>query len=385
MRILYWQYFFTPPGGWGNRRSYDLARYWYARGHAVWIIAGGTYFPEALRKKLGQRRCFRTQEGIPIVYLPTPYHQRQSFFRRLRSFLHFTLWSWGILRRLRRESSLLIATVPPPFLPMIAALQKKLYGSRFAVELYDAWPLVPAALGVVPWPFRGVLSVLSRWSYLQAKPIVALSPGIRSALRLPQAVISYNGTAPERFRRRKIPPFLPFRVIYAGTFGRVNALSFLLQVAKLLRSYPAIEFWLVGDGAEAHLLQAEAQALPQVRFFPPVPSEEIPYWLSEAHIGVSTVLPLPILNTNSANKFYDYLACGLVVGLNYGGWQAEFLKREGCGFSALTAEAFAQEILRYYWNRSLWEASAARARRAAETYFDRRKLAEVLLQHLQAS
>lgn len=384
MRILYWQYFFTPPGGWGNRRSYDLARYWRGLGHTIWIVAGGTYFPEALRARLCRRRCFRTPEGIAIVYLPTPYHQRQGVFGRLGSFMRFTLWSWGILRRLRRANSVLIATVPPPFLPMVAAVQKKCYGHPFAVELYDAWPLVPAALGVVPWPLRPLLYALSRWSYRQARPIIALSPGIRSALQLPQALVSYNGTAPERFRRRKIPPFLPFRLVYAGTFGRVNALRFLLQVAQCLRAYPAIEFWLIGDGAEAEMLRTEAQALPQVRFFPPVPSEEIPFWLSEAHIGVSTVLPIPILSTNSANKFYDYLACGLVVGLNYGGWQAEFLAQAGCGFSALTPETFAQQVLRHYWNRALWEASAARARAAAERYFDRRKLAQALLVELQA-
>lgn len=385
MRILYWQYFFTPPGGWGNRRSYDLARHWHAQGCKVWIIAGGTYFPEALRKRLGKRRCFRTRDGIAIAYLPTPYHQQQGFFQRLVSFIRFTLWSWGILRRLRREASVMVATVPPPFLPMVAALQKKLYGYPFAAELYDAWPLVPAALGVVPWPLRPALNALSRWSYLQAQPLIALSPGIRTVLRLPHALVSYNGTAPERFRRRKIPPFLPFRLLYAGTFGRVNSLRFLLQVAKHLRAYPAIEFWLIGDGAEAESLRAEAQVLPQVRFFPPVPSEEIPFWLSEAHIGVSTVLPLPILSTNSANKFYDYLACGLVVGINYGGWQAEFLAQAGCGFSAHTPEAFAQEVLKYYWNRALWEASAARAREAAERYFDRRKLAQTLLEALRAS
>lgn len=335
--------------------------------------------------RLGRRRCFRTPEGIAVVYWPAPYHQRQSFFRRAWSFVAFALWSWGIIRRLRRQPSVLIATVPPPSLPFVAALQKHLWKRPFALELYDAWPLVPFALGAIPKPLRPLLQWLSFWSYRQASLLIALSPDIRTALRLPQALLSYNGTAPERFRRYKVPPFLPFRVVYAGTFGRVNYLEFLLAVAKELQAYRGIEFWLIGDGAEATYLREKAHSLPQVRFFPPVPAEEISFWLSEAHIGVSTVRPIPILSSNSANKFYDYLACGLVVGLNYGGWQAQLLEQEGCGFSAEEPEAFAQKLLSYYWNRTAWEAAAARARQVAEAHFDRRKLAQALLAHFPLS
>jgi glycosyltransferase involved in cell wall biosynthesis len=97
------------------------------------------------------------------------------------------------------------------------------------------------------------------------------------------------------------------------------------------------------------------------------------------------VLPLPILTTNSANKFYDYLAAGLVVGLNYGGWQAELIEKEGCGFSAASPEAFAEQVLFYYGHRQAWRAAAMRARALAERLFDRRKLAQDLIQQLRAA
>ncbi|MEN3041042.1 MAG: glycosyltransferase family 4 protein [Bacteroidia bacterium] len=372
LKILYWQYFFTPPGGWGNRRSYDFARYWRAAGHEVWILAGGTYFPQSY---LSKSRAFRTADGVPIVWLPTPYHQRQKTFGRLWSFLRFTAWSLYILWRLRARNLYLIATLPPPFLPIAGALERLLTGRRFSVEVFDAWPQVLSAK--LPPLLYAPLSMLMRWSFRQADYLFALSPDIRAYLPSKvRVLVSYNGTHTELFRRRKRPSFLPFRVIYAGTIGWVNHLSFLIEVAKALRNYPAIEFWILGDGAEKPKVIELARGLASVRFFEPVPVEEVPYWLSECHIGVSLVRPIPILFSNSANKFYDYLANGLVVGVNYGGWQAEVIRSIRCGFSAPSVYSFAAGILRYYGDRAAWERAAERARLWAVAHYDRRRLSE---------
>lgn len=385
MKLIYWQYFFTPPGGWGNRRSYDFLRYWRAEGHQVWAVAGGTYFPPALVERLRGRRCFRSPEGIAIAFFPAPYHQKQSLAQRVWTLLRFTLWSHRVIIRLQRKGYFLIATVPPPFLAFWAALRKVLCGKPFALELYDAWPQVPEALGVIPPLLRLPIRWLSQLSYRQALLIIALSPGIAQAFPALRTHISYNGTRPELFRRRRCPPFLPFRLIYAGTLGRINHVHFLLHLAEALRGYPAIQLWIVGEGSERPRLEKAQSHLPNLHLFAPVPVENLPYLLSEAHIGLSTVLPLPILATNSANKFYDYLAAGLVVGLNYGGWQAELLEKEGCGFSAASPEAFAEQVLFYYWHRGAWAIAAARARALAERLFDRRKLAQDLLQQLRAA
>jgi hypothetical protein len=72
MKILYWRYFFTPPGGWGEIRGLSLVREWRKQGLRVWVLTSGSYFPEALRKRLRKRRVFRTTEGVPIIWFPNP-------------------------------------------------------------------------------------------------------------------------------------------------------------------------------------------------------------------------------------------------------------------------------------------------------------------------
>ncbi|MEN2992489.1 MAG: glycosyltransferase family 4 protein [Bacteroidia bacterium] len=370
MKLLYWQYFFTPPGGWGNRRSYDFLRLWRQR-HEVWILAGGTYFPPSRYK----RRAFRSPEGIPIIWLPAPYHQRLSLLGRLIGFLRFTFWSFYILWRLRHRGLCIIATTPPPTLPFAAWVWKMATGRPYAVELYDAWPEIPIKLGKIPPPFSWILRWVSTKSYREAALCIALSPGIAQLFSKVSMYLSYNGTRPELFRPRAVPPFLPFRVVYAGTLGWINGVGFLLEVAHFLRSSPAIEFWIIGDGREKPALAAASRQLPNVKLFAPVPVEELPYWLSQTHIGVSLVRPIEILASNSANKFYDYLANGLVVGLNYGGWQAEVLHKNGCGFSAAAPQDFAKKIWYYYYQRREWAYAAARSRQLAERLYDRAQLA----------
>lgn len=375
--ILYWQYFFTPPGGWGNRRSYDFARYWRAHGREVWIIAGGTYFPPHYSKP----RAFRA-EGVGIIWLPAPYHQKLTLWQRAWHFLRFSLWSAYILWRLRRRFLYVIATIPPPTLPVLAALLRTLTGRRFSVDVYDAWPQVLSAK-FSPFVYAPVAWLL-RWSFHRADYLFALSPAIAHYLPPQKVKLSFNGTRPELFYRRQMPPFLPFRVIYAGTLGWVNGTDFLLRVAYELRGYRGIEFWIIGDGMEKERLMAAARHLPAVHFFPPVPVEAIPLWLSQGHIGVSLVRPIEILATNSANKFYDYLANGLVVGINYGGWQAEVLRRLNIGFSAPTVHSFAAGILRYYWDRAEWLQAIERARLWAQMEYDRKKLAKDVLKAVDA-
>jgi hypothetical protein len=48
---------------------------------------------------------------------------------------------------------------------------------------------------------------------------------------------------------------------------------------------------------------------------------------------MSTVIDVPQLWPNSANKFFDSLAAGKPIAINHGGWQADLLAETGAGLS----------------------------------------------------
>ena len=382
--ILYWRYFFTPPKGWGEARGLYLATSWYRQGYQVWVLTGGSYFPADLRKRLKKRRVFRTADGLPIIWFPTPYHQKQPLWQRLWSFVRFTIFSFYIFHRLRRENLYILAVVPPPTTLWGAALWRKLTRQPFALEVTDVWPQVLEDLGFVKTFFRRLLRKAFAWGYQKADFIAAYSPGILESLHLlagkTPLFVSHNGAHPVAFRRAGPPPYLPFRLVYAGTFGRINNLDFLLEVARHLVPWRGIQIWLLGDGSELERIKKQAQTLPNIQLFPPVPAERLPYWLNQCHIGVSTILPVESLSRNAASKFYIYLASGLVVGINHAGWQAQILEEYQCGFSATDPYTFAQKALEYYRERHLWWDSQARGRLIAERFFDIRTIGVELLE-----
>jgi len=79
--------------------------------------------------------------------------------------------------------------------------------------------------------------------------------------------------------------------------------------------------------------------------------------------------------TNSANKFFDGLASGTPIALNYGGWQAEILQNEGCGIvlPVLAPDKAAVMISEFLYNDHRLKIAAVQARAVAEKYFDRDK------------
>jgi glycosyltransferase involved in cell wall biosynthesis len=103
--------------------------------------------------------------------------------------------------------------------------------------------------------------------------------------------------------------------------------------------------------------------------------------LQQADIALSSFAPFPVLEANSANKFYDYLAMGLPVALNYGGWQGQFVQENGCGVWAPQGDwaGWVQALVPLLEQPVLRREMGARARQAAVQHFDRAQLAEAYL------
>jgi glycosyltransferase involved in cell wall biosynthesis len=103
--------------------------------------------------------------------------------------------------------------------------------------------------------------------------------------------------------------------------------------------------------------------------------------LARADAGLVSFAPFPVLEANAATKFYDYLAAGLPVVINYGGWQAEWLAKHDCGLSAPQGDegALATQLARLISDASLRQQMGERGRAVARQHFDRRQLAGEML------
>ncbi len=98
---------------------------------------------------------------------------------------------------------------------------------------------------------------------------------------------------------------------------------------------PDVHFLLVGDGARRALIKQRAENTgvlgTNLTIWDPVPKVELPSVLAAATVAISLFLPLEPMWNNSANKFFDALAAGKPIAINYGGWQADLLRETGAG------------------------------------------------------
>jgi glycosyltransferase involved in cell wall biosynthesis len=180
-------------------------------------------------------------------------------------------------------------------------------------------------------------------------------------------------------------------VLYCGTLGHVNGLSYLVRVARYtLEVAPDIALLVVGSGAEYQKVRAVAAACGVLdkNFFlrPAVPKQEVPSLFERAAVTTSTVIDVPALWDNSANKFFDSLAAGRPIVINYGGWQADLLARSGAGFSVPVRDprTAANQLAAFVRDSRRLEQAGLAARRLAIQKFDRKQSATQLMSIIES-
>ena len=126
-------------------------------------------------------------------------------------------------------------------------------------------------------------------------------------------------------------------VLYAGTFGNVNGLTYVINLAeKTLNIDSNVCFYLIGKGKEENdivkIAEIKGVLNKNVFIFDPVRKNDLPYLYSKCTMGASFVIDIPALWDNSANKFFDTLAAQKPMLINHEGWQADLIRQNNIGY-----------------------------------------------------
>ena len=389
MRILFLHQYFCPPGGSGNNRSLELATHWKQAGHEVTLLTSPAYFPDHLRQS--KSRYELNVNGIRVIVLDVDYSHEMRFRRRIWAWLRFFFRANRRSFSLREPFDLICASSTPLTIGELGRRMAKRRGIPFVFETVDVWPDVPIGMGILKSKFWiRVAERMTQRIYEESAAIVALSEGMRDqvlshGISHEKVHVVHNGSNPEAFPFIKRSPKAGCQVIYTGTIGLANRLDFLVDVAAKIEALGRedIRFLVVGRGNDRDRVLAYAQEkqVGLLEFRDRVPKEEVPGLLRNADLGVVTFAPYPVLEANSANKFYDYLASGLPVVLNYEGWQKKYVDEWNCGRTAPQGdlESFVAHLLELADQPALRLEMGQRGRELVLAHFDRRELAESLL------
>lgn len=395
-RIVYiHQYYQAPEERRGSgTRSHEFAKRLGAQGFDVHIV---TSERDATARKGWSSEA---RDGFTVHRLSVPYAHEMSYARRAWAFVQFARISGFYARRLRGD---LIFATSTPLTVIVPAIIARIWRRTPQVfEVRDLWPELPIALGVL----RGKLPIAAaRWlekvAYRSSQHVVALSPGMkvgieRAGVSPDRVTVIPNAADLDLFEQRRsgtnlwleTRPELSDRplIAYCGTLNRLNGVEYLVRVAAHARKLdPEVAFVVVGSGRERSMIESLAKRLGVANsnfyLYDRVSKNDMPQVMDAASVTTSLFIPLKEMESNSANKFFDGLAAGKPVAINYGGWQKDLLESSSAGIalSPTDYEAAARDLIALARDTSRAEQLGRNARHLAQQSFSRDALANELI------
>ncbi len=349
MHILYLHQYFIPPEGSGGSRSLEMARRLVKLGHKVTLITSNAHFPSPYHF----RKLFTDLEtdGIALKVIKVPYSNKLSYPRRIQAFIKFGFWA-AIATLTLLKVDVVFATSTPLTIAIPGVIAKFWHRCPLVLEVRDLWPELPIAVRALKNPFLiQAAKSLETFAYRNSERVVALSPGMKDGVLrtgspsnkvhvIPNSCDIDTFDVPETTGQSFIKEHIYLQggplITYAGALGIINGVEYLVRLARAMVDIDSsVRFLIVGDGIRKNQVLEEAHSLgvenKNVWFLPQIPKRIIPHLLSATTVAVSSFIDLPEMWNNSANKFFDALAAGRPVMINYEGWQAELILETGAG------------------------------------------------------
>ena len=345
MHILYIHQYFTTPEEGGGTRSYEFARSLVKRGHKVTILTGSK-LNDSLAN--GKKKTDKYIEGVHVIYLKTPYSTYMPFKKRLYSFMDFSIRAILAGTRIKRYD-LIFATSTPLTVAIPGIILSFLRRVPMVFEVRDLWPEVPIQMGVIK---NSLLIKLLRWleafTYRYSIHIIALSPGMAKGILATGVAINKVTMIPnfcnlDFFKPEKsninnlgkLEHNNPI-IAYCGAISYANNLELIIHAAeKLQKMNNTVIFVIAGEGRLKPKLEklTKVRKLKNVIFLGKINKYEVVELYRKAIACLILFKNLPILSTNSPNKFFDALAAGRPIITNMGGWIGNLVENYKIGFS----------------------------------------------------
>jgi len=378
--LILHQHFNTPEKG-GALRSFYLAKALVDHGIETVVITGSNE----------KEYRHENYEDVEVHYLPIAYDNSFGFTARSFSFLKYIKQSVAIAEKIPQVDVCYAISVPLT-IGLAAMWLKGKTKVPYIFEVGDLWPDAPVQMGFVRNYFLiQLLFQLEKSIYRKAKSIVAVSQPIKEAIEK-----KINGklihTIPNMsdcdFYKPEIKdPALEerfnvkgkFVVSYIGTAGVANGLDHFLECANASRKAELpIHFILCGDGAMLpHLkVSAERLGLKNITFTGFVNRFQVKEVMNITDAIFVSYKNVPVLQTGSPNKYFDGLASGKMIIVNFGGWIKNEIEKAECGIyiNSKQPSEFVNKIETFVFDKNKIREFQRAARVLAESDYDRKKL-----------
>jgi glycosyltransferase involved in cell wall biosynthesis len=281
------------------------------------------------------------------------------------------------LRQLDRPD-VVFGSSTPLTLGVVAACAARYWRVPWVFEVRDLWPDFPIQMGAIPFrPVQRLLYRVERWLYRDAAHVVTASPDQADHVRRfvsssePVSTVSYgteldvvDAITPDELDALRAQYALPDRpiVLYAGSFGRANAIPALINTAEQCADRDDVCFVVTGRGYHEPALRRAAQRNPVLRVLPPQSRRRALAFFRLADLSLVPFIDRPVLAPNAPS----------------------LVRRHGCGWSVpaahpqLLAERIATLLNHPDWLRQAGENGADLARQRFDRSTHMRRLRAII-------
>ncbi|MFY8035074.1 MAG: glycosyltransferase family 4 protein, partial [Flexibacteraceae bacterium] len=299
-------------------------------------------------------------DGFTVHYIKDHYSHNKGVLGRIMAFFNFMLKAYWLAAKLPKPD-LIYATSTPLTILVPALLLKWTKGIPFIFEVRDLWPEAPIELGILKNGFlKTIAKSLALTGYREAESIVVLSPDMQQVIEkqgIKTLITVIPNIANTDFFKHghSVNLDYPLTIGYFGTMGLANGIT---QVTPLLKALQAKipnqwRFVFAGEGNEKELFLNKIKAgglSDNLEEWPSTNLAGIKTYLERCHFSyVSFNNQAPILGSGSPNKFFDSLAAGVPIILNFEGWLKDLVTTKKLGFiqpsNDMETETCANEII----------------------------------------
>ena len=349
-------------------RHYYIGKELVKRGYKVYIISAS--YSHVFIKQPNVKESFELEniDGINYLWVKVPRYNHSHDKKRVLKWFTFTLKTYFSLPiNLLKKPDIIIVS-PMATFPIVSGYKwAKKFNAKLIYEVKDIWPLTLIELGGYSpnHPFIKLMEWFEKFAYKKADRVVSVLPYAykhmeKQGLDINKFVYIPNGICLEDYEEienapKEVLDMFPknkFVVIYAGTFGKANALEYLIKAADILKEYKDIHFVLVGKGMEEENLKSLVGKLNlrNVTFLPPVSKKQIQDLLRRSDVCYIGAKKKRIYKYGvSANKIFDYMYAEkpILYAINS---ENNIVKDANCGIcaEAENPKSIAEGILKLY-------------------------------------
>lgn len=301
MRFLLYGINYSPELTGIGKYSGEMGSWLAAQGHAVRVVTAPPYYPQ-WQIASGHANRYRTEQrdGVTVYRCPLYVPRTPRTLTRLLHLLSFAFSSFFVLLRLLWWRPQVVFVVAPTLFCLPGAwLYARLTGARLVLHVQDyevdamfglgmvrRGLLTRVAFAIEGWWLRRVdrLSTISRRMMQLAE-----SKGVpRERIFLFPNWVDTDFISPDAdrqyYRRLWHIPESTRVVLYSGNMGQKQGLELVVDAARAWRDRTDVLFLMVGQGAARAELEARAEGLPNIRFEPLQPYENLPALLVMADV-----------------------------------------------------------------------------------------------------